>query len=252
MKDSKVEMVRYSTTDENDVRGSFCNAIRHCPIPDDELQENIGLFLTSKVYSRIKFMDFLYQQSVNLHGVVIDFGTRWGQNMALFSTFRGIYEPFNRNRKIIGFDTFEGFLGVDDKDGSSQMMETGKYSVTSDYQIWLESIMSLHEKSNPLEHIKKYEIIKGDAGVEIVKYLERHPETIVSLAYFDMDLYKPTKECLSAILPHLTKGSVIGFDELNAPECPGETLALQEVLGLSKYSIKRLPDTARTAYIVIE
>lgn len=43
----------------------------------------------------------------------------------------------------------------------------------------------------------------------------------------------------NAILPHLTKGSVIGFDELNFHAFPGETLALKEVLGLGKYSIRR-------------
>ena len=52
----------------------------------------------------------LYQKILNVHGVVIEFGTRWGQNLALFESFRGMYEPYNHFRKIIGFDTFEGFL----------------------------------------------------------------------------------------------------------------------------------------------
>ena len=45
----------------------------------------------------------------------MDFGTRWGNNMALFSIFRGMYEPFNRHRKIIGFDTFSGFPSINEK-----------------------------------------------------------------------------------------------------------------------------------------
>ena len=71
------------------------------------------------------------------------------------------------------------------------------------------------------------------------KYLNDHPETIISFAYFDFDVYEPTKKCLELIKPHLTKGSIIGFDELNDPDFPGETVALKESLGLNNVSIKR-------------
>jgi hypothetical protein len=252
MRKRDISLMRFSTNGEDEDRQSLGRLIRECSIPDDECPENLGLFITSKLMARIKFMDFLYQKIVELHGLVLDFGTRWGQNMALFTAFRSIYEPFNRNRKIIGFDTFEGFMSISDRDGSSEMMRLGKYAVTEGYEKVLERILDIHERSNPLGHIKKYDIIKGDASMEIVKYLKLHPETIVSLAYFDMDLYEPTKLCLQAIRPHLTKGSVIGFDELNAPECPGETVALNEVFGLGAYRIQRLPFTSRTAYLVIE
>ena len=83
-------------------------------------------------------------------------------------------------------------------------------------------------------------------------YLREHPETIVALAYFDFDIYQPTKDCLEAILPHLTKGSVLAFDELNCPEFPGETIALREVLGLSRHSIRRDPNNPLTSYLIIE
>jgi hypothetical protein len=94
--------------------------------------------------------------------------------------------------------------------------------------------------------------VKGDATLSLPAYLKDHPETIIALAYFDFDIYAPTKSCLEAILPHLTKGSVLAFDELNCPEFPGETLALKEVLGLSKYAIRRDPNSPLTSYLVIE
>lgn len=64
--------------------------------------------------------------------------------------------------------------------------------------------------------------------------------------------YKPTKECLKAIIPHLTKGGIIGFDELNYNKFPGETIALKEVLGLSRYKIRRSSLSPLQSYIVIE
>jgi hypothetical protein len=62
----------------------------------------------------------------------------------------------------------------------------------------------------------------------------------------------PTKKCLESIRSRLTKGSVIGFDELNYNKFPGETLALKEVLGLDKYAIKRTPYSGQQSYLVIE
>jgi hypothetical protein len=84
------------------------------------------------------------------------------------------------------------------------------------------------------------------------KYLRENPETIVALAYFDLDLYEPTKKCLELIQNYVTRGSVLAFDELNHPAFPGETVALREVLGLQKHKIIRSPLTPAQSYTVIE
>jgi hypothetical protein len=163
---------------------------------------------------------------------------------------RGIHEPYNYNRSIIGFDTFEGFPSVDEKDGS--LVSVGDYAITNDWKEKLEQILAFHENNSPIPHKKKHDLVQGDATKTLPNYLQEHPETIIALAYFDFDIYQPTKVCLEAILPHLTKGSIIAFDELNCPQFPGETLAVKEVLGLSKYAIRRDPNSPLTSYIVIE
>ena len=72
------------------------------------------------------------------------------------------------------------------------------------------------------------------------------------MAYFDMDIYKPTKDCLRAIRPYLTKGSVIGFDEPNSKDFPGETIAIREVFGNIKFKLCQSKFSAGSGYIVIE
>src|SRR5690606_12519513 len=104
----------------------------------------------------------------------------------------------------------------------------------------------------PIPNKTKHQLVRGDASQTLPAYLEKHPETIVALAYFDFDLYTPTRDCLEAVLPHLTKGSVLAFDELNMPEFPCETLALREVLGLSRYAIRRDPSNPLTSWLVVE
>jgi hypothetical protein len=241
----------YSSQEEADRRQKFVGLLKECPIPDNEMLDNLGLFLSSKSLSRIKFMDFIYQKIVEVPGVIMEFGTRWGQNAALFSSFRGIYEPYNRTRKIIAFDTFEGFPDIAPQDGISEFISKGSYSVSDNYYSYLDEIMQFHEKENPLSHIKKYELVKGNAIETVPRYIEENPETIVALAYFDFDIYEPTKRCLLAIKDRLVKGSIVGFDELNEHVTPGETLAVMEVFGLNNIELRRLSYTSRVSYFEV-
>ena len=229
----------FASSSDLKVQRKFLDLFKNSPIPDDEVLDNMGLFVTSKLLAKMLFLHHLYLLQLHTHGVVMEFGTRWGQNALLFSTLRGIYEPFNRHRKIIAFDTFEGFVG------------TGEYNVTPNYDKYLSKLMACQEKLNPASHIRKYEVIKGDATRTLEKYLDKHPETIVSLAYFDMDLYEPTKRCLELLKPYLNRGSVVGFDELCDETFSGETMAFREVFG-QDYKLQRLPITARASYIIME
>lgn len=250
MTDKSIRTLVGSTQSETDRKQILVDRLRASRIPDGELLDNIGLYLTRQTLSRINFMQMLYQMIVPVHGTIMEFGVRWGQNMALFSTLRGIHEPFNYNRKIIGFDTFDGFPSVEPQDGGG--VQAGDYGVVENWSEELEGILDFHTQNAPIPHKKKHELVKGDATMTLPDYLKEHPETIVALAYFDFDIYKPTHDCLEAILPYLTKGSVLAFDELNTPQFPGETIAVREVLGLSRYAIKRDPSNPLTSYLVIE
>ncbi len=249
-KQKATTILRFGDGKEDERRQELISLMRKCPIPDHELLLNMGLFLVPQTLSRILFMDFLYRKILETQGVILEFGCRWGQNLSLFSAMRGIYEPFNRLRRIVGFDTFQGFPSVSRKDGA--LLSKGGYAVTQDYEKYLERILALQEQESPQAHLRRFEVIKGDACVKLRNYLKSHLETVVALAYFDMDLYKPTRECLLAIKNRLTIGSVIGFDEANDSSTPGETAALLEVLGLNRFALKRFPHNSRTSYLVID
>jgi hypothetical protein len=252
MNDTTIGVKSYKSNQERTSEQELVQYLKESPLPEDQLLENLGLFLTAKNFSRMLFMHHIYQQIVSVPGVVMDFGTRWGQNLALFATFRGMYEPFNRHRKLIGFDTFAGFPNVAPQDGASDLMTVGNISVTENYQEHLNRVMELHEELNPLQQIRKFELVPGDATVTLPKYLEENQHTIVALAYFDFDLYEPTRKCLELIRPRLTRGSVLAFDELNDHDSPGETLALMETFGLNNLRLQRLPYVSRTSYFVLE
>jgi len=258
------DIVTFGTKKDDERREVMAQHLRTSRIPDSELMMNLGLYLTPQTLGRILFFDFLFRQIQEVQGVIMEFGCRFGQTVAVMQSLRGIYEPFNRLRKIIGFDTFEGLKGSGDND----VMKDGQYEVPDGYEIDLNELLAMQEQESPLPHIPKYELIAGDVCETVPKYLKGHPETIIALAYFDLDIYEPTKRVWTEIQDRLTKGSVVGFDELNDPSCPGETRALKgdhrevyafasaarmvDGAGLRQHAIKRFPASARTSYIIIE
>lgn len=252
MNQSSFQRTSHASEVEKARRQEILKLFKETPIPDDELLSNLGLFVNRKHLTRILWLHELYQKILSTAGVIMEFGSRWGQNLALFESFRGMYEPYNYSRKIVGFDTFAGFSSLHEKDQAAGGMGAGAFGTAPGYEDYLAKILDYHEQESPIGHIKKYEVIKGDAPVELEKYLAEHPETIIALAYFDMDVYEPTKQCLELIKDRITKGSIIGFDELGSTDFPGETTALKEVFGLDKYKIIRSPQNSLPAYIVIE
>lgn len=243
-----VPPISYASSQEISAYKVMRDMFRNTPIPDTEILANLCLYTTRVPLSRMLFLHKLYVKTLNTHGIIMEFGVRWGKNMALFTALRNIYEPHNFSRKIIGFDTFSGFPSVAPQDNTS---DVGALSVTYGYENYLDEILSAHEQLEPRSNIKKHQLIKGDVIETLPVYLEKHPETIIALAYFDLDLYEPTKRCLELIKPYLVKNSVIGFDELVLEQFPGETQALKEAWGISNYEILRDPISHHQSYLVV-
>lgn len=217
-------------------------------IPPNEILLNLGLFADTRMLSKILFLNHVYQKITHLQGVVMDLGTRWGQNAVIMQTLRAIYEPYNYQRKILAFDTFTGFVGNSEHDGDLANGQ-GLAAVTDNYQQHLDSIMQAHEQLHPLNHMKKFEIVAGDVRQTVERYLSQNPETLISLAFFDLDIYEPTKKVLEDIMPRLGKGSILVFDQLNYKGTPGETRAVLECLNINQHEIRRFPYCSRISYV---
>lgn len=254
MKKRIITSTSYTSKEEVLNRKKLTSLIQNWPNSRELFQRNLGLFINRIGLMRLLFMNEMYIKTLGLTGDILEFGCRWGQNLSLFLNFRGIYEPYNMQKKIVGFDTFSGFPSTSkqDKKGNKKLAKKGAFSTTENYEKYLGEILDYHSKESPASHIKRYEIIKGDASKTIKTYLKLNQQSLISMAYFDMDIYKPTKDCLRAIRPYLTKGSVIGFDEPNSKDFPGETIAIREVFGNIKFKLCQSKFSAGSGYIVIE
>src|ERR1700761_8728294 len=162
-----------------------------------------------------------------------------------------ILEPVNHKRKIIGFDTFEGFADITEKDFAPGNKDARVGGLAVDAYSDIQEAIRINDLFRPLGHINKTEIIKGDATVTIEKYIEANPHLVVSLLYLDFDVYTPTKRALELLRPRMPVGSIIVFDELYHEDWPGETQALIETIGISSLKIERFPFHPQISYAIL-
>jgi len=241
---------KYSSS-ELENRKKLSHMLEKNPIDKKELIDNLGLFLNTKNFSRMLFFYEIYKQFLDVEGCIMEFGVRWGQNLSLLAAVRAMFEPYNVKRKIIGFDTFQGFVGTGAQDGKKTFFEKGGLSLPKNYEHFLNDILEVQENFNPVSHVKKFEIVKGDASRTLRKYLSKEKQTIVAFAFFDMDIYKPTKDCLKMLTNYVTKGTIIAFDELNCDYAKSVTNALKEVFDIKTIEIKRFSHISKISYFTI-
>ena len=197
----------------------------------------------------------LFKKIVDVYGSIVECGVFFGGGVFTWSQLSAIYEPVNHNRKIIGFDTFNGFPQISNKDFLSVKTSDIDHKTQGGYCFdglqEIEDGVRLFDINRSLGHIHKVELIKGDASQTIKSYLEEQPHIVVSLLYLDFDLYEPTVTALREFLPRMPKGAVLAFDELNQAQWPGETLAVLEEVGMQNISIRRFPYTPALSYAIL-
>jgi len=220
------------------------------PIPPEELVNNLSLFLRRHQLTDLLSTDALYRMVLDVPGVIMEFGVRYGRHLGAFAAMRGLYEPYNPLRRIIGFDTFTGFPDVADVDRVGPTAYKGRFAVPDDYPAYLRDVLDAHEVGDPFGHVaQRTMIVQGDVRETLPRYLAENPHTVVALAYFDLDLYEGSRVALDAIRPYLTKGSVLAFDEIDNPKWPGENIAIRETFGLDCATIRLFPGRPAPAYL---
>ena len=193
----------------------------------------------------------IFKRVLDVKGSIVECGVFRGAGLMTWANFSAVLEPNNLTRRIYGFDSFEGFPEVGQKDRSDyRTARPGE--LQSDSYEELHELIRAYDMNRFLGHVEKVHLIKGDAVRTIPEFIERNPHVVVSLLFMDFDLYEPTRVALEHFLPRMPKGSVLAFDELDNPAWPGETLAALETVGLSKLELRRLEFDPYIAFAVLD
>lgn len=241
------------TSTEKNLMVDLSKAFESSTLPLAARLQNFPRHVRRQDISRFLTKWELFKMNLPVHGSVVECGVFAGGGLLSWMHFSAMLEPYNHQRRVIGFDTFSGFPSVapqDTKHGASEYLKAGGLESNKEVVEELQQLIALHDRNRPVGHISKTELVVGDACKTIPKYVEEHSHLLISLLYLDFDIYEPTKAALDALLPRVAKGGVVAFDELNCPEFPGETVALLEALDLSRVKLQRLPYDPYISYFI--
>ena len=243
----------YSDQDSLQARQEIFERLATYPATPEEKERSLGLFLRGSLLARILATSEIYQQICQLPGCIMDIGTWRGQTAVLCENLRAIFEPLNFNRKILCFDTFEGYHGFSDKDRPSAHHHEGSYALSGDdYAQYLRELLCLHERSNAMGHNHgKHKVIAGDCRETIPAYFADFPNTTVALAFFDVNAYLPTAEALAAIWPRLVPGGIVAMWQLTRDSVPAEgRVYVEQVLDQYPHRLLRSTTYPGLCYLI--
>ena len=100
----------------------------------------------------------LFRQVLDVQGAIVECGVHKGNSLFLYNHLSTILEPYNFNRKIIGFDTFEGFRSLSNSKDDNLLSEDDFSDVNFDH---LSDMAELEAKNRAVSHITKMELVKA-------------------------------------------------------------------------------------------
>jgi hypothetical protein len=227
-----------STQFDEDIWRQIEDVSINCDLKFPELIELWPLFLRRVSMSRTIALYEIFKLTKDVPGNIVECGVFRGQSLALF---RQLIEVFNHGdslKKIIGFDTFEGFVGLSGQDGPDDVSRAkllGGWN-SSNFLPHLEELLRIMQQDSYLPRVKRVELVKGDVSKTIPEYVKNNPGLRISLLNLDLDLYEPTLVALEHLFPLVTVGGAVVLDEYAMGGFPGESAAFDEYFkGLTPY-----------------
>jgi hypothetical protein len=226
---------------------------------DDYLNDLADTWDNSKDSTKIKLTEFtryvpknslmqfisryeMYKLIENIPGDIIELGVCGGRGLFSFVHSVFINEPQYQWRNIVGFDTFEGFPTLSEKDNldnAAHLKNVNSFCENSYDE--LVQLKKTHEDFRFLNTREQIKLVKGDVRKTLPEYIKKHEGLIVSLLYCDLDLYEATKFSLDLLWDRIPKGGIIVFDNAIMDTWEGEAIAFHEALCIGKCRIVRIP-----------
>ncbi len=191
-------------------------------------------------YESLKFFLIL---SLEAKGHILEFGI--GRGRSLIAICHLINE-LKIKKKLIAFDSFQGFNFINKKDKSTRRIRKNDWSSSPKAQFKYneQSLKKVIDKHIYKNNFKKVIFIKGYVEETLPSYIKSIKS--ISFINLDLDLYSGHKTVLENTFEKLSKNGIIYFDDVmpdvklkNSP-FPGAYLSFKEFFKNKKKKLKHL------------
>ncbi|MBM3811974.1 MAG: macrocin-O-methyltransferase [Acidimicrobiia bacterium] len=217
--------------------------IRDGGISQHDVIENFMLFLRRVNFAKFLTHMELFKHTITLPGSIVECGVFKGMSLLTFAKLMEIYCPGDTLKRVIGFDTFSGFVSLDPSDG---LPDTRRGKVaggwnSGQFKPSLEQLISITKRDSMIPRFHRVELVEGDVSKTVPEYVAANPGLRISLLHLDLDLYQPTLDALRALYPLVVSGGVILLDEYGMEGFPGETKAFDEYFAGKRPKLTKFP-----------
>lgn len=222
------------------------NLIKKNTIPLHYIFGSPGIYTRKINLVRLLAQYELFQMSRDVPGSIVECGVFQGAGLLFYAKLVEIFCSGDRWKKVYGFDTFDGFAQIDEKDKTNQkkdgtvftQVHKGGYSSKSFLPV-LEKFVELHHKESFTPGFERIKLYPGDVAKTLPRFKKECGGERISLLVLDMDLYQPTKIALEHLYEMVTPGGIIVLDEYSHTRWPGEVRAFDEFFGDKKPQLKK-------------
>jgi len=233
-------MKKFRTDAEMDSARNIAKIFETCPDAVEQKLENFPKYVRRQHLKRFLALYEIFKRVLPVKGSIVECGVFKGFGVMSWAKLSAMLEPENFTRRIYGFDTFEGFTSITDKD-NNPVAAPHNHALSANSFNELTELITEFDRDRFLGHMDKVHLVRGNACESIPRFIENNQHLVVSLLFLDFDLFEPTRVAIENFLPRMPKGAIIAFDELDNPMWPGETTALLESIGARKLRLERMP-----------
>jgi hypothetical protein len=197
---------------------------------------------------RVNFGKFLthveiFRQLINIPGHIVECGVFKGMSLMTFVKLIEVLCPADSLKRVIGFDTFTGFVDLADLDGEPNERRgkvVGGWDASAFLPV-LEKLVTLTQRDSMVPRVKRVELVKGDVAKTVPAYVGQNPGLRIALLHLDMDVYEPTLSALKYLYPLVVRGGIVLLDEYGMEGFPGESAAFDDYFGKDRPVLTKFP-----------
>ena len=184
-------------------------------------------YWSNKTYAELRtlFHYDMFKKTEILEGNIVEVGVASGRAIAFLNN---LSLQFGINKKIYGFDSFEGFSEPSKEDGDFFKNNFSRYK-ESYAKFSINAVnRNLVDWCGSSDNVKNIKLCKG----YIPESLSKYDGGKISLMNIDLDIYQPTLDSLRFFWPMLQKGGIMMLDEYDfgndLEKWPGAKTAVDE------------------------
>ena len=173
----------------------------------------------------------MYQRIEGVPGSIVEGGVGKGGS---FLYFAYLMREEGKSKKLYGFDSFAGFPEPTPEDTSPRNAKKGQW-----YRGSPDDILNVLKTAGiPASFIDDHiKLVKG----YVEDTLSQYDGAPIALLHVDLDLYSAYAHILKAMVPHVSPGGLVLFDEYGEANWPGATKAVDEFLHGKPWVLEQHP-----------